>query len=249
MENYYEVLNVVNFADEEVIKASYKALAKKYHPDINKSADPNIMVRINNAYDVLSNSNEKEKYDKQLMEYLEKKKNEETKVHRENQTYVNQVHKDNTDNVTKRDYKDTYDDKPKFSFIRGILSIIITAILGAIVSFVIVGLLSEDGSWSYILYSFFGAFIGFMIRKISGRESVVLGAIAVLITIICIVFPYYGYLYENIGILYGELTEVGKFLNIIKEIASYLLGSGIIRMAFVLMSPVMAYEYACDEWL
>lgn len=247
MENYYEVLNVVNFADEEVIRASYKALAKKYHPDINKSADPNIMVRINNAYDVLSNSNEKEKYDKQLMEYLEKKKNEETKVHRENQTYVNQVHKGNTDNVTKRDYKDTYDDKPKFSFIRGILSIIITAILGAIVSFVIIGLLSEDGSWSYILYSFFGAFIGFMIRKISGRESVVLGAIAVLITIICIVFPYYGYLYENTGILYGELTEVGKFLNIIKEIASYLLGSGIIRMAFVLMSPVMAYEYASDE--
>ena len=54
MQNYYKILNVMNFAETEVIKASYKALIKKYHPDVNKDVDPSIIIQINEAYEILS---------------------------------------------------------------------------------------------------------------------------------------------------------------------------------------------------
>ena len=76
MKNYYEILQVKNFAEIEVIKASYKALCKKYHPDVNKEINPIIMVEINNAYDVLGKPLEKEKYDKMLKEFLLQKEND-----------------------------------------------------------------------------------------------------------------------------------------------------------------------------
>jgi curved DNA-binding protein CbpA len=34
--DYYRILNLSNNASEEQIKQSYKELAKKYHPDVNK---------------------------------------------------------------------------------------------------------------------------------------------------------------------------------------------------------------------
>ena len=34
--DYYEILEINKGASEDVIKAAYKALAKKYHPDNNK---------------------------------------------------------------------------------------------------------------------------------------------------------------------------------------------------------------------
>ena len=57
MVNYFEVLNVSENAEPEVIKASYRALCKKYHPD-NQSGhsaqDDEKMQLINEAYQVLS---------------------------------------------------------------------------------------------------------------------------------------------------------------------------------------------------
>lgn len=35
MINYYEILEVSEKASKEVIEKAYKALAKKYHPDLN----------------------------------------------------------------------------------------------------------------------------------------------------------------------------------------------------------------------
>lgn len=61
MENYYKILQVADFAETEVIKASYRALCKKYHPDMNSNPDPEKMIRINEAYDILSDEEKKER--------------------------------------------------------------------------------------------------------------------------------------------------------------------------------------------
>lgn len=55
--NYYEILEITQDASQEVIKAAYKALVKKFHPDnINRKRDENRTIEeINMAYEVLSN--------------------------------------------------------------------------------------------------------------------------------------------------------------------------------------------------
>ena len=40
---YYEILEVAETASEEVIRMAYKALAKKYHPDVFKG-DPTVRI-------------------------------------------------------------------------------------------------------------------------------------------------------------------------------------------------------------
>lgn len=72
IENYYEILHIANFAEIEVVKASYKAMSKLYHPDINKNVDPNVIVKINLAYEILGDQDKKIIYDKKLSEFLEK---------------------------------------------------------------------------------------------------------------------------------------------------------------------------------
>lgn len=66
---YYEVLGVTKDADEVVIRAAYKALAQKYHPDKSSNHIKNaesMMSQINQAYDTLSNSYKRSEYDKSL---------------------------------------------------------------------------------------------------------------------------------------------------------------------------------------
>lgn len=116
MENYYKILKVVNFADDEVIRASYKALVKKYHPDINKSVDPNIMVKINAAYDILSNPIEKAKYDCMLKEYLSKEKNK-----MNTKEYLNKKHSKSNNGQ--------YTQKSKYRFLRIMLGLVLSAFL------------------------------------------------------------------------------------------------------------------------
>jgi len=60
--NYYKILGVSPDAEAEVVNAAYKALCKKYHPDMG-AADAQRMKEINEAYEHLSNSQKKAVYD------------------------------------------------------------------------------------------------------------------------------------------------------------------------------------------
>ena len=63
--DYYEVLGVDRSADEASIKKAYRTLAKKYHPDLHPGdAEAEAKFKeVNEAYDVLSDSDKKAKYD------------------------------------------------------------------------------------------------------------------------------------------------------------------------------------------
>lgn len=63
--DYYEVLGVPKTATEAEIKKAFRKLAMEYHPDRNKSHDAEEKFKeINEAYEVLSDAQKREKYDK-----------------------------------------------------------------------------------------------------------------------------------------------------------------------------------------
>jgi curved DNA-binding protein CbpA len=72
MQNYYEVLGVSPTADDFVIKAAYKALAQRYHPDkfannVKDASDAETKMRqLNEAYQILSDTAKRRDYDNWL---------------------------------------------------------------------------------------------------------------------------------------------------------------------------------------
>ncbi len=63
VENYYEILDVSVDSTTAQIKTAYRKLARKYHPDINKSPDAiERFKQITQAYETLSNPQTREKY-------------------------------------------------------------------------------------------------------------------------------------------------------------------------------------------
>lgn len=80
MINYYEVLEVSEKASKEVIEKAYKALAKKYHPDLNpdnkKEAELK-MKELNEAYEVLIDDDKRANFDSVLAKKREIEKRRE----------------------------------------------------------------------------------------------------------------------------------------------------------------------------
>lgn len=66
MKDYYKILQIAPDASTEVIQMAYKALAKKYHPDLNpgqEEAAQEKMKDVNEAYEILSDKDKRWQYD------------------------------------------------------------------------------------------------------------------------------------------------------------------------------------------
>lgn len=64
--DYYSILGIGRSASDKEIKAAYRKLARKYHPDVNpgnKTAEEKFK-EINQAYEVLSDKEKRQKYDR-----------------------------------------------------------------------------------------------------------------------------------------------------------------------------------------
>ena len=70
--DHYAILGVSPAADPEVIRAAYRALARKYHPDLTASAcTAEHMRALNAAYEVLSDTERRLRYDQKRQEEIE----------------------------------------------------------------------------------------------------------------------------------------------------------------------------------
>jgi curved DNA-binding protein CbpA len=63
--DYYATLGLTPSADAVVIRAAYRALAQRYHPDKAGSSDNARMAEINEAYEILSDPQKRAEYDRQ----------------------------------------------------------------------------------------------------------------------------------------------------------------------------------------
>jgi molecular chaperone DnaJ len=68
LKNYYKILELELFADEAAVKAAFKKLVRKYHPDVDRT-NPALEEKfklINEAHEMLSNAEKRAFYDESL---------------------------------------------------------------------------------------------------------------------------------------------------------------------------------------
>jgi len=81
----YDVLQVTPKAEPDVILASYRVLARLYHPDVNRDPESAMRMReINDAYDVLRDPNRRAQYDSERAWAAEARR-----THRPSRTPIN----------------------------------------------------------------------------------------------------------------------------------------------------------------
>ena len=76
--DYYGVLDIPPNADKKVIQQTFRKLARKYHPDVNPGNDDaeEKFKTINEAYQVLKDPKQRQKYDQLREQYLNWQKTE-----------------------------------------------------------------------------------------------------------------------------------------------------------------------------
>jgi curved DNA-binding protein CbpA len=62
----YVVLGVAEDADEETIRSAFRALARRYHPDVGAGASSLEFQRAREAYETLVDPERRRRYDRQL---------------------------------------------------------------------------------------------------------------------------------------------------------------------------------------
>lgn len=66
-DDWYDILQVREFAEPEVVQAAYRALSRKYHPDINTSPDSAARQKmINAAFAVLGDPRARAAHDREI---------------------------------------------------------------------------------------------------------------------------------------------------------------------------------------
>lgn len=115
--NLYEVLEVSEKASKEIIDKAYRTLAKKYHPDLqtpeNKTQAENKMKMINEAYSVLSDDNQRSKYDEKLRiqrdelkrQEIQRQINEQQKMYNRQNNVQNDAQNNKQSNITYEVFK------------------------------------------------------------------------------------------------------------------------------------------------
>ncbi|MDQ3046880.1 MAG: DnaJ domain-containing protein [Bacteroidota bacterium] len=137
--NYYLVLNVKTTATAEEIKAAYRTLAKKFHPDKNqgnKSSEEYFKL-IQEAYAVLSDPEKKRKFDLSFLNYTSGSSQKTYTQYTGNAYQYAQQQAYNQQNQAKQSYRKKQPSKPDQSEKYGILISIGIAmiLLYAIISF------------------------------------------------------------------------------------------------------------------
>jgi curved DNA-binding protein CbpA len=64
--NYYVVLGIGEDADDESIRSAFRALARRYHPDVGAGASAVEFQRAREAYETLVDPQRRRQYDRQL---------------------------------------------------------------------------------------------------------------------------------------------------------------------------------------
>jgi curved DNA-binding protein CbpA len=64
--NYYVVLGIAEDADDETIRSAFRALARRYHPDVGPGSSPIEFQRAHEAYETLADPERRRRYDRQL---------------------------------------------------------------------------------------------------------------------------------------------------------------------------------------
>lgn len=106
MKDYYKILNVTKEAKNEDIIKSFRRLAKKYHPDINKSTNAaELFCDIYEAYEILRDANKRRTYDI-LYASQQQSKHQESHYKQQYQYQENQQHKSH--NQYHQQYENNY---------------------------------------------------------------------------------------------------------------------------------------------
>lgn len=140
--NYYQILQVDSNASSEIIDKAYKTLIKKYHPDLqteeNKVYATEMIKKLNEAYEVLSNDEKRRLYDINLnknnisiKEYnnlynqnIELKNQLNNNMNKQENIVVNNNYKENYNN-----YKQQYSQKTHHEKFLDVLAMFITIII------------------------------------------------------------------------------------------------------------------------
>lgn len=104
--DYYNILGVSKTATAQDIKKAYRKLARKYHPDVNpndKAAEQKFK-EINEAHEVLSNTENRKKYDA----YGEHWQNAEAYEQAKQQQHYTKTNQKQSGNYSQEDFEDIF---------------------------------------------------------------------------------------------------------------------------------------------